>query len=120
MMTQIMSNLLTMREVAELLGVDYGTIRTYRSKGLLPAPTKIVGIQTQPRPLWDPQTLEEWNSRRPGQGRGPRDRPEGSGAGRSIRYYERSPRHKHEDETYEPSPGFLEEFEAWKERNRGS
>lgn len=59
-----MSELLTSEDLAEVLGVTVGTIRSYRSRGVLPEPDEMVGRT----PTWRRRTIEQWRATRPGQG----------------------------------------------------
>jgi hypothetical protein len=60
--------LLTMKGIAEYVGVEYESIRTYRAKKLLPEPVMVID-QT---PLWTKPVIRAWNENRPGQGGGVR------------------------------------------------
>lgn len=51
-------------EVAQYLGVQLGTVATYRRRGQMPAPDITVGG----RPAWRPATIREWHANRPGRG----------------------------------------------------
>lgn len=57
------------QEVADRLGVTRATVHRYRSTGVLPAPSRMVGRT----PVWDTDVIEAWIASRPGQGnRAPR------------------------------------------------
>lgn len=60
--------LLTMRGIAEYVGVEYDSIRTYRAKKLLPEPV----MTLDNTPLWTKPVIRAWNEQRPGQGGGVR------------------------------------------------
>jgi hypothetical protein len=66
--------LLSLRSVAEFLSIDYGTARTYHSKGILPNPV----VAVDGRPYWTKPVIRAWRERRPGRGRGTRNRPSSS------------------------------------------
>lgn len=52
--------LLTNDQVAELLGVKYSTLYTYRRRNTLPKPDSYVGRT----PVWKRTTIEEWQLNR--------------------------------------------------------
>lgn len=60
--------LLTMKGIAEYVGVEYESIRTYRAKKLLPEPVMVIDHT----PLWTKPVIRAWNEARPGQGGGVR------------------------------------------------
>ncbi|SBT67278.1 Uncharacterized protein involved in tolerance to divalent cations [Micromonospora sediminicola] len=51
----------TTSEVAEYLGVQVGTVSSYRNRGQMPEPDKTLG-RTH---LWRPQTITSWHEGRP-------------------------------------------------------
>lgn len=53
-----MSNLLTLSQVAERLGLTMGTVSAYRSRGKMPEPD----LQYGRTPLWKPETITAWRS----------------------------------------------------------
>ncbi|MBK3560503.1 helix-turn-helix domain-containing protein [Streptomyces sp. MBT56] len=60
----------TVADVARRLGVSEATVRTYRWRGDMPAPSYVGRT-----PVWDPLTIEEWIENRPGRGAGGGRRP---------------------------------------------
>jgi predicted DNA-binding transcriptional regulator AlpA len=62
----------TVADVAARMGVALATVRTYRSKGVLPEP-KYIGRT----PVWEAEVIEHWLAERPGQGVGGGRRREG-------------------------------------------
>lgn len=58
------SDFVDMHGLAELLGVTYTTVRTYRRRGELPPEDFTVGGS----PAWRRETIEEWRTSRPGRG----------------------------------------------------
>jgi len=67
--------LLGYAELAELLGVQQGTVRAYRSEGRLPKPD----VVRLGRPFWKPGTINAWQRQRPGRGRWGSRSQEGAG-----------------------------------------
>ena len=65
-----MSDMLTIAQVAELVGVERRTIDQYRQRGTIPPPDGTLGRT----PWWHRATIEEWMRTRP-----PRGRPARSG-----------------------------------------
>ncbi|WP_197281001.1 helix-turn-helix transcriptional regulator [Microbacterium sp. No. 7] len=60
---------LSPKEVAERIGVEPETVRTYAARGRMPEPDATIGFIKG----WLPETIDEWAASRPGQGRwGPR------------------------------------------------
>jgi predicted DNA-binding transcriptional regulator AlpA len=58
---------LSMAEVAEIVGVTPGTVRSLNSKGYMPPPDVIVGkSRASSAPGWLPETIEVWKANRPG------------------------------------------------------
>jgi predicted DNA-binding transcriptional regulator AlpA len=55
-----MDRYLSLAEVAQLLGIQYGTVAKYD----LPEPDVMVGKTRG----WRPETIERWQQSRPGQG----------------------------------------------------
>lgn len=53
-------------EIAEMVGVKVGTIRNYRSIGLLPEPDAPFSIPDRPR--WRRSTIVAWQQNRRGMG----------------------------------------------------
>ena len=58
-----MSDLLTVAQVAEYLGLSVRTVETYRADGRLPEPT-MVGRT----PTWTREQIDQWQANRPGRG----------------------------------------------------
>jgi predicted DNA-binding transcriptional regulator AlpA len=56
--------LLSMRQIAERANLAESTVRTYRSRGDLPAPDVTIGTT----PGWLPSTIDPWIAALPGQG----------------------------------------------------
>jgi predicted DNA-binding transcriptional regulator AlpA len=50
------SKLLTMEEVAELIGVERSTVSAYKARQQMPAPDKVYGRT----PLWKESTILAW------------------------------------------------------------
>lgn len=77
------TNLLTLADVAERVGVGYESMRTYHQRaaknrragavkqGDLPAPDKTFGRS----PVWAASTIERWVAERPGRGRVAKSKP---------------------------------------------
>ena len=63
-----MSDMLSTREVAELVGVKPASIRRYRVRGTFPEPDGYVGVT----PWWYRSTVEAWLAKRPPVGRPPK------------------------------------------------
>ena len=61
-----MTAMMTITEVADRLGVKAETVRSYRSRGLMPEPAAVYGQS----PVWTPGAIEAWIASRPGQGVG--------------------------------------------------
>lgn len=59
-----MSDVLTTREAAELIGVTYSTFSAYVSRGQAPPPDG----HFKHVPFWKRDTIEEWHATRPGRG----------------------------------------------------
>ena len=59
-----MSDLLTVAQVAEHLGLSVRTVEAYRADGRLPEAT-MVGRT----PTWTREQIDEWQAERPGPGR---------------------------------------------------
>lgn len=51
-------------QVADMLGLDPATVRSYRRDGYLPQPDAVIGD----RPGWTEETIRRWQESRPGQG----------------------------------------------------
>ena len=51
------NNWLTSHEVADLAGIPYAYLWTYRKRGTFPEPDQYIGN----KPLWSKKTVEEWN-----------------------------------------------------------
>ena len=58
-----MSDVLTVAQVAEYLGLSIRTVETYRADGRMPEPT-MVGRT----PTWTREQIDQWMTSRPGQG----------------------------------------------------
>ena len=58
-----MSDVLTVAQVAEYLGLSIRTVETYRADGRMPEPT-MVGRT----PTWTRVQIDEWQATRPGRG----------------------------------------------------
>ena len=54
--------------VAERVGITVPTIRSYIRKGLMPDADVIVVTPSGPLRGWAPETIDEWQRDRPGQG----------------------------------------------------
>ncbi len=55
---------LSLREFAARVGLEYGTLQSYRQKKLLPEPDALTGrVQG-----WLPETVDHWQANRPGRG----------------------------------------------------
>lgn len=53
-------NVYTVADIAELLGIEPATIRSYASRGQMPAPSGKVGRT----PYWDKDDIEPWIAER--------------------------------------------------------
>jgi predicted site-specific integrase-resolvase len=53
-----MSNMLTLTEVADHLGLSVGTVSAYRTRGKMPKPD----LQYGRTPLWKLQTIKTWRA----------------------------------------------------------
>ena len=58
------SEYLSQKQIADMLGVAQGTITRYRQHGRLPTPDARIGTI----PGWHPATIESWLRNRPGRG----------------------------------------------------
>ena len=58
-----MSDVLTVAQVAEYLGLSVRTVETYRADGRMPEPT-MVGRT----PTWTREQIDQWQANRPGRG----------------------------------------------------
>ena len=58
-----MSDVLTVAQVAEYLGLSIRTVETYRADGRMPEPT-MVGRT----PTWTREQIDAWQANRPGRG----------------------------------------------------
>ncbi|MBY6537603.1 hypothetical protein HQ325_02855 [Rhodococcus sp. BP-349] len=56
---------LSISEFADRVGVSVNTVKSYRSKGMLPTPDVTVGTTEG----WFPATVDQWMLERPGRGR---------------------------------------------------
>jgi len=56
-----MSEMLTLTEVADRLGLSKGTVSAYRTRGKMPKPDKQYGRT----PLWRPDTIKAWRGSQP-------------------------------------------------------
>jgi len=75
--TNLQGDLMTIADIAERIGVDVMSMRTYHQraainrrasavrKGDLPEPTRRFGRS----PVWEAETIEQWITERPGRGR---------------------------------------------------
>lgn len=70
-MTMTAEPRLYLQDVADLIGVRYDTLRSYRSRGSaeFPAPDGTVAQGQHNRPWWHRATIEQWQAARPGPGR---------------------------------------------------
>lgn len=59
---------LSLHGLAERVGIGYTTARTYNSQKRLPPPDAIIGNGNAAKYGWLPETVDEWNMNRPGQG----------------------------------------------------
>ena len=57
------SDVLTVAQVAEYLGLSIRTVETYRADGRMPEPT-MVGRT----PTWTREQIDQWQATRPGRG----------------------------------------------------
>lgn len=57
------TDVLTVAQVAEYLGLSVRTVETYRADGRLPEPT-MVGRT----PTWTREQIDQWQANRPGRG----------------------------------------------------
>lgn len=57
------SDVLTVAQVAEYLGLSIRTVETYRADGRMPEPT-MVGRT----PTWTREQIDQWQANRPGRG----------------------------------------------------
>jgi hypothetical protein len=57
---------LTTADVATVLGVTPATVRSYAARGVMPKPDGYLGRT----PWWYPNTICEWQAKRPGRGVG--------------------------------------------------
>jgi predicted site-specific integrase-resolvase len=51
----------TTKEIADYIGVEPSTVRTYNKRGFLPKPTSYVGRT----PVWTALTIKDWHAKRP-------------------------------------------------------
>ena len=58
-----MSDVLTVAQVAEYLGLSIRTVEAYRADGRMPEPT-MVGRT----PTWTREQIDQWQANRPGRG----------------------------------------------------
>lgn len=56
---------LSLQDVADRLGLSRNTIGNYATQGRLPEPDVIVGQRQRVRG-WLPETIDQWNTQRPG------------------------------------------------------
>jgi hypothetical protein len=59
-----MEGFLTSDQLAARLGIQRGSVHRYRVRGDIPAPDEYVGRT----PLWKVESIERWESERPGHG----------------------------------------------------
>lgn len=58
------AELVSMTEIASLIGVNVTAIRSYRSRGILPEPLVTLGVG----PIWRRSDIIDWQAARPGKG----------------------------------------------------
>ena len=58
------SELVSMTEIAAMIGVNVTAVRSYRSRGILPEPLVMLGCG----PVWRRSDIIDWQSSRPGKG----------------------------------------------------
>lgn len=68
-MSESATRYLSLSDIAERIGVVYGTVQGYSSRGLLPDPDVLVGLGDHPIRGWSAETIDTWNANRPGPGR---------------------------------------------------
>lgn len=62
--TATADELVGVAEVAEMLGLDRGAVRSYRSRGYLPEPFVVLAMG----PIWRREEIIDWYESRPGKG----------------------------------------------------
>ncbi|XCB30275.1 transcriptional regulator [Arcanobacterium hippocoleae] len=60
---------LTLHGFAVRIGIAYSSIRKYQADGRLPEPDAILGEGKAVKYGWLPETIDKWQSARPGRGR---------------------------------------------------
>lgn len=58
------AELVSMSEIASLIGVNVTAVRSYRSRGILPEPIAVLGVG----PIWRRSDIIDWQASRPGKG----------------------------------------------------
>ena len=58
------SELVSMTEIAAMIGVNVTAVRSYRSRGILPEPLIVLGVG----PIWRRSDVIDWQASRPGKG----------------------------------------------------
>lgn len=114
------ANALTMREIAERTHLTYDTVRHFHTRGCLPAAIVVECQCVRPAPMWEPDVIDRWQSRRR---RNPRSTVALRGQLEPLPPRERTkrvalPARKSPGQGPFPSLEFLAEFEAWKARTR--
>ena len=59
---------LSLNAVADRTGIALSTLRTYRRDGRLPEPDATIGLEPNVRHGWLPETVDDWQTNRPGRG----------------------------------------------------
>lgn len=59
---------LSLKEFAQRIGLQQGTLSSYHAQGRLPEPDAIIGSGPRATRGWLAETVDEWQANRPGQG----------------------------------------------------